>query len=752
MIKDNKYFKFLLAFTIFSFSFLEGSDIISVKFDLEISANFILVVLTAALILGLVITYKGENKKPQVVEHSSPNQHNYSKYLNVILSCLILALFVVYFTKDKANEDLFEVKLPAIQQAYDEGDEFFVFHETYKLLEDKNPLIESFYNKVTQEVSLFSNPEGVDVYFKFYSDTTETWIPLGKTPLENVRVPSTLLKLKFDDNGVEYSARTHPYYLKTNNNIFTLPIDYEETERYQLFLGRNTPLNFPGLDHLPNVAFGPYLMSKYEVTNSEYQKFVDDDGYDNSEYWDFPITLDGEVFEFEKIIETFIGEFGKKGPKNWTYSKHPKDQENYPVTGISWFEARAYANYMDMSLPNVYQWSNSANLGWSSAFVPKSNYSHTQLNNVGGEETHNYEGLYDIAGNVREWCLNSHNEEHTEKSILGGNFLDYDYMFNDYYGQNIFDRSIGNGCRLSKNLKHEAEIDDTAALNEIFIKVRDFFSLPGISDEVFEVYRSQYDNYSKDLNAKVIELELTATSDIKVERYEIPSLTPDDNIIPGYVFYDSSIPPPYKPIIYFPGSNAIHLTNTDIMLKDKLTDMHYLISEGYAVIHPIYTGTYEKADALKSDYPERTQLYKDHVIIWGKEYKKTIDYIESREDLDIETLSYFGVSWGGAMANILLAIDDRVKAAILDVAGLSFQETYKEIEAYHYTSRITCPVLMLNGKYDVYFPLETSQKPMFHLLATDDDEKKHYVYPSGHYVPKKEIIKEHLHWLDIYLN
>ena len=29
---------------------------------------------------------------------------------------------------------------------------------------------------------------------------------------------------------------------------------------------------------------------------------------------------------------------------------------NHPVTGISWFEARAFANYSNMSLPNVYQW------------------------------------------------------------------------------------------------------------------------------------------------------------------------------------------------------------------------------------------------------------------------------------------------------------------------------------------------------------------------------------------------------------
>tara|TARA_X000001036_G_C20479666_1_gene725087 strand:- start:337 stop:903 length:567 start_codon:yes stop_codon:yes gene_type:complete len=188
------------------------------------------------------------------------------------------------------------------------------------------------------------------------------------------------------------------------------------------------------------------------------------------------------------------------------------------------------------------------------------------------------------------------------------------------------------------------------------------------------------------------------------------------------------------------------------MIKNNMEYFDYLLEEGYAVVHPIYLSTYEREDDLKSDYPEKTKKYKDHVISWGKEFKKTIDYIESRQDLDINSLSFYGVSWGGYMANTLLAIDDRVKAAVLNVAGYCFQETYEEIESYLYTPRIKCPVIMLNGKYDVFFPLETSQKPMFDLLGTPKEDKKHYVFQSGHYVPRKKLITEHLSWLSQYLD
>ncbi len=61
------------------------------------------------------------------------------------------------------------------------------------------------------------------------------------------------------------------------------------------------------------------------------------------------------------------------------------------------------------------------------------------------------------------------------------------------------------------------------------------------------------------------------------------------------------------------------------------------------------------------------------------------------------------------------------------------------------------PVLMLDGKYDFFFPYETSQKPMFELLGTPEDDKKLLSYAGSHFVPKTEVAKEMLAWLDKYL-
>jgi hypothetical protein len=58
---------------------------------------------------------------------------------------------------------------------------------------------------------------------------------------------------------------------------------------------------------------------------------------------------------------------------------------------------------------------------------------------------------------------------------------------------------------------------------------------------------------------------------------------------------------------------------------------------------------------------------------------------------------------------------------------------------------------MLNGRYDYYFPYETSQLTMFRLLGTSPEHKKQVVYESSHFVPQNQLIRETLDWLDKYL-
>ena len=132
------------------------------------------------------------------------------------------------------------------------------------------------------------------------------------------------------------------------------------------------------------------------------------------------------------------------------------------------------------------------------------------------------------------------------------------------------------------------------------------------------------------------------------------------------------------------------------------------------------------------------------------ELSKVDDRIESREDLDSSSLAYYGVSWGGVMGTILPAVEDRIQINLLYVAGLLFQQALPEVDQIHYVSRVTQPTLMVNGEYDFFVPVDTSQKPLFDLLGTPESEKRYVVYPGSHSVPRTELMREVLEWLDIY--
>ena len=69
----------------------------------------------------------------------------------------------------------------------------------------------------------------------------------------------------------------------------------------------------------------------------------------------------------------------------------------------------------------------------------------------------------------------------------------------------------------------------------------------------------------------------------------------------------------------------------------------------------------------------------------------------------------------------------------------------------HYAPRVTIPVLMLNGKYDFFFPYETAQLPYFELLGTPPEHKKIVLHETGHSFPTTRRARESLAWLDEYL-
>jgi dienelactone hydrolase len=172
------------------------------------------------------------------------------------------------------------------------------------------------------------------------------------------------------------------------------------------------------------------------------------------------------------------------------------------------------------------------------------------------------------------------------------------------------------------------------------------------------------------------------------------------------------------------------------------------------VVYPIYKGTYERSSDLRSDIQDETNLYRDHVIAWARDIGRSIDYLETRPDIDTERLAYYGISWGGVMGGIMTAVEPRFKASVLVVGGLEMQAVQPMADPFNFLPRVTLPTLMLNGRYDSFFPLATSIMPFYENLGTPEADRKIIVTDANHFVLSYEAnlaIAESLDWLDGYV-
>ena len=69
----------------------------------------------------------------------------------------------------------------------------------------------------------------------------------------------------------------------------------------------------------------------------------------------------------------------------------------------------------------------------------------------------------------------------------------------------------------------------------------------------------------------------------------------------------------------------------------------------------------------------------------------------------------------------------------------------------NFAPRVRVPSLMLNGRYDLFFPVDVSQRFMFNLIGVRPADKRWIVYDTGHALPRQAKVNETLEWLARYL-
>ena len=89
--------------------------------------------------------------------------------------------------------------------------------------------------------------------------------------------------------------------------------------------------------------------------------------------------------------------------------------------------------------------------------------------------------------------------------------------------------------------------------------------------------------------------------------------------------------------------------------------------------------------------------------------------------------------------------------ALLLLGGFNLQPALPEADPVNFARRVRIPVLMLNGRFDFFYPTDSSQEPMFNLLGTPPEHKRRIVYETSHTLPHTERIRETVGWMDRYL-
>ncbi|TAJ63390.1 MAG: formylglycine-generating enzyme family protein [Chitinophagaceae bacterium] len=205
----------------------------------------------------------------------------------------------------------------------------------------------------------------------------------------------------------------------------------------------------PGLtsDALPvhTVQVKAFWMDEHEVTNAEFEKFVNATGYKTlaeiaPTAAEFPtadpaLLVPGSVVfsppAYEVPLDNYLQWWEYRKNANWRQpfgtGSSIKGKENYPVVHIAWEDAAAYARWAGKRLPTEAEWEFAARGGlsentytWGNQFTPGARY---MANTFQGsfpskdlgkdgfkgmapvkQYPKNGYGLYDMAGNVWEWC------------------------------------------------------------------------------------------------------------------------------------------------------------------------------------------------------------------------------------------------------------------------------------------------------------------------------------------------------------
>jgi serine/threonine protein kinase/formylglycine-generating enzyme required for sulfatase activity/pimeloyl-ACP methyl ester carboxylesterase len=625
-----------------------------------------------------------------------------------------------------------EQAIPEITRLFDAGEP----RAAYRLIRRAeavlpgDPALKQIRHDRAFPISLNTNPPGADVWAAEYSAENDDWLYLGKTPFTTNELPQGYYRLRIEKRGFQNilgAAGVPAAPLEFN-------LDAAGAIPPEMVRVPGGAVSISGLDE---VKLGAFLIDRYEITNRQFKQFIERGGYRKREYWKQDLVQNGRKLPWEAAMRLFCDPTGRPGPSTWELGEYPQGQDDYPVNGVSWYEAAAYAEFAGKQLPTIYHWQQAASPGIFSDVIELSNFGSAGPARAGAYKGLGPFGTLDMAGNVKEWCWN---EVGAQRYIRGGAWNEPAYMFSALDARSPWDRSAQNGIRCER---HDQRAE-SGLQAPVTMPVRDYSREKPVSDEVFRLYRSLYAYDPSDLDSRVEGID-EENSYWKREKISFAAAYGNERV-PGYLYIPKHATPPYQTIIYVAPSHALRFPSPQPMEEHIF---EFIIKSGRAFLLPVVKGHYQRRHATP---PAGPNAQRDRLVLESKDFRRSIDYLVSRPDVDRDRLGVLGIS-RGVLAPVLAVGEQRLKAAVLLGSGLDFdRRRLPEADPFNFLPRFRVPTLVVGGRFDFLFPLETSMRPMFQLLGAAEKDKQLLLRDGGHVPPDgQRMIKETLDWFDRYL-
>jgi len=659
-----------------------------------------------------------------------------------------------------------EDALPRLQAlvAHDDYEAAFELAREIERVTPNDPLFRELEPAFAAKVTLDTAPDGAKVFYRPYAGGEQGWRFIGETPLADVAMPIGVGLWRIEKEGHDAAllvlrnpglqlgnAPDADLRLVVEGVDLTIPLADAATSPDDMVLVPAIPAVIPAVGGDP-VEVPAFFIDRYEVRNRDFKEFVDAGGYTEASHWrDLPFDGGGE---WRTAAAGFVDLTGRTGPSTWRAGGYPDGMADHPVTGVSWYEAAAYCRFRGRELPTAYHWYRAAGSiveFWesvSSAIVHSSNFGGRELEPVGRSGGVGPHGTYDMAGNAREWLWT---QGSLGRWVAGGAFDEPRYLYLQPDEAPPSDRSPANGFRCMRPA--QAAPTNEELRRPVFAQAVEYAAMNPVGDAAYSVLAQQLDYRQTPFTPRV-EAAGSSNPAWTVERITLPTGY-DDTSFAVQLFLPTDRRSRPRVIFYLPHSGEFIAPVTTAAFDPAAggVPLDFLLKSGWALATVAFDGAYERqwsAERRRSmSEAEGFRLRQRH---WREELGRAIDYLATREDIDARRLGWFGISFGADTMLPLLAVEKRIGAAVLYSGGSGLRSGLPASEqTYNYVPRVTQPVLMLNGRWDIDSP-PAAQQRLFELLGSPADAKKRVPFEAGHgNLPRFQVEKETLEWFERYL-